>query len=88
VLLLAFGTSLERAQKEILTLSTKTKYFVAGNEIKIQFSSESKTTNPQLYIIHSYGKTLLEGTYKYGNYHLYFPKFTLKNRYSILVFNC
>ena len=31
VLLLAFGTSLERTQKEILTLSTKTKYFVAGN---------------------------------------------------------
>ena len=65
VLLLAFGTSLETTQKEVLTLSTKTKYFVAGNEIKIQFSSDSKTTNPQLYIIHSYGKTLLKGTYKH-----------------------
>lgn len=74
VLLLAFGTSLETTQKEVLTLSTKTKYFVAGNEIKIQFSSESKTTNPQLYIIHSYGKTLLEGTYKYGKLSFILPE--------------
>jgi hypothetical protein len=53
--LLAFGTSLETTQGNFDS-KYKTKYFVAGNEIKIQFSSDSKTTNPQLYIIHSYGK--------------------------------
>ena len=64
VLLLAFGTSLETTQKEVFTLSTKTKFFVAGNQVKMEFTSKSKTTNPQLYIVHSYGKTLINGTYK------------------------
>jgi prophage maintenance system killer protein len=66
VLLLAFGTALEKTQKEVFSLSTKTRYFVAGNEIKMQFSSDSKNTNPQLYIIHSYGKTLVEGISENG----------------------
>jgi hypothetical protein len=78
ILLLAFGTALETTQKEVFILNTKTKYFVAGNEIKIQFSSDSKTTNPQLYIIHSYGKTLVEGISKNGKLTFKIPELYAK----------
>ena len=74
VLLLAFGTSLETTQKEVFTLSTKTKFFIAGNQVKMEFTSKSKNTNPQLYIIHSYGKTLINGTYKNGKLSFILPE--------------
>jgi prophage maintenance system killer protein len=74
VLLLAFGTSLETTQKEVFNLSTKTKFFTAGNQVKMEFTSKSKTTNPQLYIVHSYGKTLINGTYKNGNLSFILPE--------------
>lgn len=72
--ILAFATSLKTTDKEIFTLLTKTKFFVAGTEAKIEFNSESKTTHPQLYIIHSYGKTLIDGTYKNGLISFVIPK--------------
>jgi hypothetical protein len=78
VLLLAFGTALETTQKEVFIRNAKTKYFVAGNEIKIQFASDSKTTNPQLYIIHSYGKTLVEGISKNGKLTFKIPELYAK----------
>ena len=77
-LLLAFGTLLGRAKKEVFILDTKTKFFIAGNEVKIQFTSNSKTVVPQLYIIHSYGKTLLVGTYKNGKLTFKLPELYAK----------
>lgn len=74
VLLLAFGTVMKTTQKEVFTLSTKTKFFIAGNQVKIEFTSKSKTTNPQLYLIHSYGKTLINGTYKKGKLSFILPE--------------
>jgi hypothetical protein len=65
LLLLAFGTSLSK-NKETLILITKTKTFIAGHTIKIEFSTTSKTIQPQLFIIHSYGKTILSCTNKDG----------------------
>lgn len=78
VLLLAFGTALETNHEEIFILNTKTKYFVAGSEIKMEFSCDSKTTNPQLYIIHSYGKTLVEGMNKNGKLTFKIPELYAK----------
>lgn len=66
VLLVAFGTSLETTKKANFILDTKTKFFVAGKEVKIQFTSNLQATVPQLYIVHSYGKTLIQGTNKNG----------------------
>ena len=66
MLLLAFGTSLETSREEQFILETKTKLFIAGNEVKLQFTSNSITVVPQLYMIHSYGKTLITGNYKNG----------------------
>ncbi|MBP6754727.1 MAG: hypothetical protein KA210_01170 [Bacteroidia bacterium] len=65
LLLLAFGTSLSK-NKETLVLVTKTKTFIAGHIIKIEFSTTSKTIQPQLFIVHSYGKTILNCTNKDG----------------------
>jgi len=61
LLLLAFGTVMNATKKDSFQLITKTKTFVAGNPVRIEFESNSKTENPQLYVIHSYGKTLIEG---------------------------
>ena len=74
LLLLAFGTALVSNQKASFALATKTKFFVAGNAVEMEFSSTAKTENPQLFIIHSYGKTLLEGTIKKGNYTFRIPE--------------
>ena len=61
LLILAFGTQLDTTKKEAFQLITKTRFFVAGNPVKIEFSSNSYKETPQLFIIHSYGKTLIEG---------------------------
>jgi hypothetical protein len=74
LLLLAFGTVLETAKKERHILDTKTNVFVAGNGVKIAFKSNSETTTSQLYIIHSYGKTLLDGTNENGKLSFILPK--------------
>lgn len=58
--LLVFGTALSYSTKNEIHLKTKTSQFAAGNPIQLVFSSNSKTDKKQLYIIHSYGKTLLE----------------------------
>lgn len=71
---LAFGTAIVSSQKTVFVLATKTETFVAGNAVEMEFSSTVKTENPQLFIIHSYGKTLLEGTIKKGNYAFKIPE--------------
>lgn len=64
--LLAFGTSLSYSTKNEIHLETKTYQFIAGNPIQLVFSSNSNTDKKQLYIIHSYGKTLLESKNQNG----------------------
>lgn len=66
LLLLAFGTVMNATKKDSFQLITKAKTFVAGNPIKIEFESNSKSEYPQLYVIHSYGKTLIDGEIKNG----------------------
>lgn len=61
LLILAFGTELNTTKKEVFQLITKTRFFVAGNPVEIEFESNSTTANPKLFVIHSYGKTLIEG---------------------------
>ena len=61
LLILAFGTLLNTTKPDTFQLITKTKTFAAGNPVALAFESNSTTKNPQLYIIHSYGKTLIEG---------------------------
>jgi hypothetical protein len=74
VLLLAFGTAMVSNQKTVYTVVTKNKIFVAGKAVEMEFSSTAKIENPQLFIIHSYGKTLLEGTIKKGKYVFKIPE--------------
>jgi hypothetical protein len=66
LLLLAFGTALSYSKNNDFTLLTKTSTFVAGQKVELAFSSTSKTATPELYIIHSYGKTLLESKNQNG----------------------
>jgi len=68
LLLLAFGTAMVSNSKAIFALATKTKIFVAGNPIEVVFYSKSETEKPQLFIVHSYGKTVVESTFEKGNY--------------------
>jgi hypothetical protein len=56
---------------------TKSKEFSAGSVVKLKFNSESKSTAPQLFVSHSYGKTLLGALVENGNY-----VFTLPKNYS------
>jgi prophage maintenance system killer protein len=74
LLLLAFGTAMVSNEKTAFALETKTKTFIAGNNIQIKFSSASETEKPQLFIVHSYGKTLLESTFEKGNYRFKIPE--------------
>jgi hypothetical protein len=74
LLLLAFGTAMVSNEKTVFTLETKTKTFVAGNSIEFTFYSKSEIEKPQLFIIHSYGKTLLESTFEKGNYSFKIPE--------------
>ncbi len=72
--LLAFASREDAAQRESFVLISKATEFTAGNPIKLAFHSKLKTEAPQLFIIHSYGKTLLDATLERGNYIFTFPK--------------
>lgn len=74
MLLLAFGTTVVSNEKTAFALETKTKTFVAGNPVEFSFYSKSETEKPQLFIIHSYGKTLIESTFEKGNYVFKIPE--------------
>jgi hypothetical protein len=74
LLLLAFGTTGDSNQKAAFVLATKNKNFVAGNPIAFSFRSTSKNETPQLFIIHSYGKTIVESTFEKGTYIFKIPE--------------
>lgn len=74
LLLLAFGTAVVSNEKTAFAMETKTKTFVAGNPVEFSFYSKSETEKPQLFIIHSYGKTLIESTFEKGNYVFKIPE--------------
>jgi hypothetical protein len=61
LLLFAFETPAFSTKENDIHLSSANKVFVAGNKMELTFSSSSKTVKPQLFIIHSYGKTIVEG---------------------------
>lgn len=67
LLLLAFGTALSYSTNNDLVLVSKSRQFVAGQNVELAFSSTSKTATPELFIIHSYGKTLLESENRNGS---------------------
>ncbi|ENA1793726.1 hypothetical protein ABF176_000529 [Flavobacterium psychrophilum] len=69
LLLLAFGTALVSSNnKVVFELVSKNKKNIAGHSIKLEFYSKSEKEKPQLFIVHSYGKTILDATLKKGNY--------------------
>lgn len=74
LLLLAFGNTLVSNNKVSFKLVSKTKTLTAGYPIKLEFYSKSKNEKPQLFIIHSYGKTLLDATIEKGNYIFKIPE--------------
>jgi hypothetical protein len=74
LLLLAFGKAMVSNYNAVFTLETKTKIFVAGKPVEVLFYSKSQTEKPQLFIVHSYGKTLIESTFEKGNYIFKIPK--------------
>jgi len=74
LLLLAFGTALVSDKKASFELVSKTRTFIAGNIIELEFHSKSENEKPQLFIVHSYGKTLLDATFEKGNYIFKIPK--------------
>lgn len=79
LLLLAFETNLISNEKTNFRLETQNQFFVAGNKIEMAFLSDSKTEKPQLFIIHSYGKTVLESKFENGKYLFKIPQdFTQK----------
>jgi hypothetical protein len=77
LLLLAFGTVMNATKKDSFQLITKTKTFVAGSTVQIEFISNNTNSKPQLFVVHSYGKTVIEG--ENNNRKL---RFTLPKLYS------
>ncbi|PKH67026.1 hypothetical protein CXF59_14105 [Flavobacterium sp. ALD4] len=77
LLLLAFATPAFIAKDSDIHLNSTNKLFVAGNDLELTFSSSSKTAKPQLFIIHSYGKTVVNGNNKDGKI-----TFTIPDIYS------
>ncbi|WP_298147736.1 hypothetical protein [Flavobacterium sp.] len=72
--LLALAIGKEVARIESLVLVTKATEFTAGTPIKLEFTAKSNSEKPQLFIIHSYGKTLLEASVDRGNYVFELPE--------------
>ena len=60
LLLLAFGTALVSDKKASFELVSKTKTFIAGNSIALEFHPNAESEKPQLFIIHSYELSSLE----------------------------
>lgn len=74
LLLLAFGTTMVSDQEPSFKLASTSKTFTAGNPIALAFNSTSEKEKPQLFIIHSYGKTLLDAAFEKGNYVFKIPE--------------
>lgn len=68
LLLVAFGSTMVSDKEPSFTLASTSKTFIAGTPIVLAFNSKSEKEKPQLYIIHSYGKTLLDATLLKGKY--------------------
>jgi hypothetical protein len=66
LLLFAFAAPIFIVKEHNIHLSSTNKVFVAGNDVKLTFSSSSKTNEPKLFLVHSYGKTILDGKNKDG----------------------
>ncbi|MEC4003988.1 hypothetical protein OX283_004920 [Flavobacterium sp. SUN052] len=76
-LFLVSSTLLPKKESINFTLETNEKIFVAGTKIAIDFKSTS-STKPQFFIIHSYGKTLLDGTISNGKITFILPEIYAK----------
>jgi hypothetical protein len=74
LLLLAFGTAMVSDKEQSFKLTSTPKTFTAGNPITLAFYSKSEKEKPLLFIIHSYGKTLLDATLEKGNYVFKIPE--------------
>ncbi|WP_445453765.1 hypothetical protein [Flavobacterium sp. 25HG05S-40] len=74
LLLLAFGTTMVSDKEQSFKLVSKSNTYIAGNTIELGFYSKSEKEKPQLYLIHSYGKTLLDATFEKGNYVFKMPE--------------
>jgi hypothetical protein len=66
LLLVAFGSIVPTTEKTNFQLITKTKLFVASKPVSLEFKSNTTTAIPKLFVIHSYGKTLIEGEINMG----------------------
>jgi len=74
LLLLAFVSTVVSDKVPSFKLVSTTKTFTAGNTILLAFYSKSEKEKPLLFIIHSYGKTLLDATLEKGNYVFKIPE--------------
>ncbi len=78
LLILAFKTPLKTIKKGDCQLITNSKKNVAGSRVTIEFKTHSTIDIPQLFIKHSYGKTLVEGKYEKGKLIYRLPDFYSK----------
>ncbi|UQD55854.1 hypothetical protein [Flavobacterium sp. K5-23] len=58
--LFVFSTTITNKEINAITLLTTTKNYVAGKSIALNFSATTKTSNTNLFIVTSYGKTVLK----------------------------
>jgi hypothetical protein len=78
LIIVAFTTSLPKSKKIKFKWQTPVSNFVAGNDIQLVFLTQSKTAKPKLFIIHDYGKTILNGKYNNGKISFILPDFYAK----------
>ncbi len=78
LILVAFATSLPKSKQLKFTLQTPNSNFEAGNKINLVFLTPSKTAKPKLFIVHDYGKTLLNGKNNNGKISFVLPDFYTK----------
>jgi hypothetical protein len=74
LLLLAFNTFASKNETGNFQLVAGAQKFIAGNPIRLAFRTDNYTLKPQLFIIHSYGRTLIEGKLEINKYIFEIPE--------------
>jgi hypothetical protein len=74
LLLLAFNTLLNANKKGSFQLVSETQKYIAGNPMTLSFRTDNYNLKPLLFIVHSYGRTLIEGKLIINKYEFEIPE--------------
>ncbi len=74
LLLIAFKSLLNENKNGNFQLVSETQKYIAGYPIKLSFRTDNYALKPQLFIVHSYGRTLIDGKLVINKYEFEIPE--------------